>query len=97
MRIETHVSKGANLHGKQISSLHNLPQMTSQITPFHLILSSAALTELAKYIPAHSFTLSSHLIFFIQSLRPKELSFRKQKALAEAETRLKHLPFLDHG
>ena len=32
-------------------------------TPFHLDLFSAALVELAKSIPVHSFILSSHLFF----------------------------------
>ena len=38
-------------------------------TPFHLDLFSAALVELAKSIPVHSLTLSSHL-FFCLSLFP---------------------------
>ena len=32
---------------------------------FHLVLFSAALAELAKYIPVHSLILSSHLFFWL--------------------------------
>ena len=33
--------------------------------PFHFVLFSAALVELAKYIPVHSLMLSVHLFFFL--------------------------------
>ena len=36
--------------------------------PFHLVLFSAALVELAKFIPVHSLMLSSHLFFCLPHL-----------------------------
>ena len=47
-------------------------------TPFHFVLFSVALAELAKSIPVHSLILSSHLFFrlplFFLSLCPVGLS-----------------------
>ena len=37
-------------------------------TPFHLVMSSAALIKLAKPIPVHSLTLCSHLFFCLPLL-----------------------------
>ena len=60
--------------------------------PFHLVLFSAALVELAKSIPVHSLILSSHLsssvylfIFFL-SLCPVGLSLLNQKTLRHGQT-----------
>ena len=59
--------------------------------PFHLVLFSAALVELAKSIPVHSLILSSHLffclpLFFFLSLRPVGLSLLNQKTLRHGQT-----------
>ena len=64
--------------------------------PFHLVLFSAALVELAKSIPVHSLVLSSHLFFCLPLfLFPFTVScmivFAKPENL---ETRPKHLRFL---
>ena len=59
--------------------------MTTTIS-FHLVLSTAALTQLAKSIPIHFLILSSHLLFclsfpFFLSLCSVELSLLSQKIL----------------
>ena len=60
--------------------------------PFHLVLFSAALVELAKSIPAHSLILSSNLffclplLFFFLSLCPVGLSLLNQKTLRHGQT-----------
>ena len=64
-------------------------------TPFHLILFSATLVELAKYIPVHSLILSSHLFFclplFLFPFRvPCRIVFAKPEDL---ETWPNHLSF----
>ena len=61
--------------------------------PFHLILFSTALVELAKSIPVHSkyglLTYSSvYLYFFFHSLCPVELSLLDQKTLRHGQTTL---------
>ena len=63
-------------------------------TPFHLVLSSAALVELAKSIPVHSLILSSYLFFclpffFFLALYPAEF-FPKPEDL---ETCPNHISF----
>ena len=64
-------------------------------TPFHFVLSSAALVELAKSNPVHSLILSSHLFFCLLLLLfpiivPCKIVFAKPKDL---ETRPNHLSF----
>ena len=59
--------------------------------PFHLVLFSAALVELAKSIPVHSLILSSHLFFclplflFFLSLCLVGLSLLNQKTLKHGQ------------
>ena len=59
--------------------------------PFHLVLFSAALVDLAKSIPVHSLILSSHLffclpLFFFLSLCTVGLSLLYQKTLRHGQT-----------
>ena len=58
--------------------------------PFHLVLFSAALVELAKSIPVHSLILSTHLfclpLFLFPSLCPVGLSLLNQKILRHGQT-----------
>ena len=64
--------------------------------PFHLVVFSAALAELAKSIPAHSLMLSSHLFFCLSLffLFPFTVSCRVVFAGPEdLETWPKHLTF----
>ena len=63
--------------------------------PFHVVLFSAALAELAKSIPAHSLTLSCHLFFCLSLLHcpftvPCRIVFAK---LEDLETWPNHLSF----
>ena len=63
--------------------------------PFHLVLFSAALVELAKSIPVHSLILSSHLfyclpLFLFPFTMPCKIVFAKQEDL---ETWPNHLSF----
>ena len=63
--------------------------------PFHLVLFSAALVELAKSIPVHSLILSSHLffclpLFLFPSTVPCRIVFAKPESL---ETWPNHLSF----
>ena len=60
--------------------------------PFHLDLFSAALVELAKFIPVNSLILSSHLFFclpiflFLFTVCPVGLSLLNQKTLRHGQT-----------
>ena len=58
--------------------------------PFHLVLFSAALVEMAKSIPVHSLILSSHLFFclplFLFPFSPVGLSLLNQKTLRHGQT-----------
>ena len=58
--------------------------------PFHFVLFSAALVELAKSTPVHSLILSSHLfclpLFFFLSLCLVGLSLLNQKTLKHGQT-----------
>ena len=62
--------------------------------PFHLVLFSAALVELAKSIPVHSLILLSHLFFYLPLLLsftvPCRIVFAKPEDL---ETWPDHLSF----
>ena len=65
----------------------------SATIPFHLVLFSAALAELAKPTPVHSLILSSHLffclpLFLFLSLCPVGLSLLNQKTLKPGQTNL---------
>ena len=67
--------------------------------PFHLVLFSAALVELAKCIPVHSLILSSHLFFCLPLFLfpftvPCNIVFAKPEDL---ETWPSQLSFLDQG
>ena len=64
--------------------------------PFHLVLFSAALVELANYIPIHSLILSSHLFFCLPLFLfpftvPCRIVFAKPEDL---ETWSNHLSFV---
>ena len=59
--------------------------------PFHLVLYSAPLVELAKSFPVHSLILSSHLFFFLPLFRflfsmPYRISLLNQKTLKHGQT-----------
>ena len=54
--------------------------------PFHLVLISADLVEIAKFIPFHSIMLSSYLFFFYLSQCPVESSLLNQKTLSRGPT-----------
>ena len=67
---------------------------------FHLDLFSAALVELAKFIPVHSLILSSHLFFCLPLFLfpftvPCRIVFVNQKTLRHGKTIL--ALFLDQG
>ena len=61
-----------------------------QTIPFHFVLFSAALVELAKSIPVHSLILSSHLFFCLPLCLfpftvPCRIVFAKQKTLKHGQ------------
>ena len=69
---------------------------------FHLVLlSAAALVELAKSIPVQSLILSSHLFFcrffFVLSLCPVGLSLLNQTALKRSQTILDSVSLPESG
>ena len=72
----------------------------SATIPFHLFLFPAALVELAKSIPVHYLTLSSHLFFFLPLfpfpvIVPCRMSLLNQKTLKHGQTILASV--LDQG
>ena len=63
-------------------------------TPFHLVLSSAAIVELAKFIPVNSLIVSSHLFFCLPLLFPFTVTCRIVLAKSEdLETWPNHIRF----
>ena len=70
--------------------------------PFHLVLFSAALVELAKAIPVHSLILSFHLFFVLPLLLFPfivlcRIVFAKPKDLQTCQNHLHSCLFLDQG